>query len=97
MSYRNDGPKEGNKGYLVVNGSRVYTGQKFDASDEDVKVLKERFNIKSYKREQKDIVSDPEDEVLKVADTPDNDTEFQTEEDALASASKTTKKDKGVK
>lgn len=99
MSYKNNGPKDGKKNYLVVNGSRVYTGEKFDASESDVKILSERFNIQSYKTEHKNVVSTPEDEVIKVADTPEEDEyQFETEEDAVSStSSKTTNKDKGVK
>lgn len=100
MSYKNNGPKDGvKKDYLVVNGSRVYTGEKFDASKEDVKILSEHFDIQGYKTEHKDVVSTPKDEVLKVADTPEEDEyQFETEEDAINStSSKTTNKDKGVK
>ena len=60
MSYKNNGPKDGGKkDYLVVNGSRVYTGEKFDASNEDVKILSEHFDIQGYKAENKNAVSKP--------------------------------------
>jgi len=98
MSYKNKGPlKDNGKNYLVVNGERVYTGEKFEASDEDVAILSNTFDIQNYKRDQKDVVSTPEDEVLKVADTPEEDEfQFQTKEDALAT-SKTSSNKKGVK
>jgi hypothetical protein len=99
MSYKNKGPLDPtDKNYLVVNGARVYTGEKFDASEEDVKGLSKRFDIQSYKTDHEDVVSTPKDEVLKVAETPvEDEFQFQTEEDALDSASKSTKSEKGVK
>ena len=44
-TYTNNGSKDGNKSYLVVNGKRVYTGQEFKADASDVAVLSENFNI----------------------------------------------------
>jgi len=98
MSYKNNGPKNTSADYLVVNGSRVYTGEKFEASDEDVSSLSKNFNIKSLKTEHKDVVSTPKDEVVKVGSIPkDSQAQFQTEEDALASTSKNSNPNKGVK
>ena len=105
MSYKNNGPKDGGKkDYLVVNGSRVYTGEKFDASNEDVKILSEHFDIQGFKAENKNAVSKPKPkEEVKVpevvVDTSEEDEyQFETEEDAINSTSfKTTNNDKGVK
>jgi len=49
MSYTNQGPIDPNskKTYLAVNGKRVYTGETFEASDEDVRELRNSFDITS--------------------------------------------------
>jgi len=46
-TYINKGSKNGKKDYLVVKGSRVYTGQKFEATEKDVEKLRVLFNIVS--------------------------------------------------
>ncbi len=96
MKYINNGPKQGTKpNYIAIKGKRVYVGEEFEASPEDVAKLEDRFNIKpvggsfssikSFKAEEKEEVAVFEETFSD--DSEDDDFEFQTEEDAEASVS----------
>ena len=94
MKYINNGPKEGDKpNYIAIKGNRVYVGEEFEASPEDVEKLKDRFNIdpvgsnfsQTFKAEEKEEVAVFEETFSD--DSEDDDFEFQTEEDAEASVS----------
>lgn len=112
MKYINNGPKVGNKpNYIAIKGKRVYIGEEFEASPEDVERLEDRFDIKpvgkdfssakSFKAEEKENVAALEETFSD--DSEEDDFEFQTEEDANESVSffnenvNTLYDDKGVK
>lgn len=96
MKYINNGPKNGNKpNYIAIKGKRVYTGEEFEASPEDVTRLEDRFDIKpvgsdisytpSFQAEEKEEVAVFEETFSN--DSEEDDFEFQTEEDAEESVS----------
>jgi protein tyrosine/serine phosphatase len=57
--YINKGSKSGNKNYLVIKGSRVYTGEEFEADEKDIKVLKINFDVQP-KNKKKSGANKPE-------------------------------------
>lgn len=85
MKYINNGPKEGSKpNYIAIKGKRVYTGEEFEATPEDIKVFEGRFNIETASTSSsfnEPVVQSFSDE------SKEDDFEFQTEEDAEASLS----------
>jgi hypothetical protein len=84
MKYINRGPKDGSKpNYIAVKGKRVYTGEEFEATPEDIKVFEGRVIIEpvSGSSFNEPVVQAFSDE------SSEDDFEFQTEEDAEASLS----------
>lgn len=95
MRYINNGPKQGSKAhYLAVKGKRVYTGEEFEATEEEVVALQSRFNITTiYGQEPPQTVGPKEspemEKILEILsnDSDEDDFDFQTEEDAEESVS----------
>lgn len=103
--YVNNGSKDGSKGYLVVGGKRVYTGQEFEASDKDIKVLEQGYNIAPKDAPKPKTVEKPKPKTssraseTKQSKTPEK-SKFDYKKSSYRSGDfnyKTTKPDKGVK
>jgi hypothetical protein len=92
MKYINNGPKQGtNPNYIAVNGKRVYVGEEFEATENDVARLQDRFDITPVSKATPATPKKAVKETVEVEtfsnDSDEDDFEFQTEEDAEESTS----------